>query len=256
MKKWNLAIVALFMQTWTLSSFALGPELEGKTICGRQDDRVPSFNPKVARVLEKGEDAGCTLTLIGRSCALSAGHCKPTFELAEFNTPLSSGGNTQRPEKEDIYEVDKSSVVSTDGGRGNDFAILRLKPNRITGKLPGDLQGFYQVSFELPKIGDIVNITGYGSDRSDRERHFAQQFHAGPITSISRSGSKIGHRADTTGGSSGSSIIHQESGKIIAIHTHGGCIRSRGENGATLLAKHEKAKKAILSCLQWENDHL
>jgi len=115
-----------------------------KTICGTQDDRTPSFNPKVARVLEATAPAGCTLTMIGRTCAISAGHCLPTFELAEFNTPLSQDGQIQHPEPEDIYEVDKDSIVSKNGGQGNDYAVLRLKANRVTGKLAGDQQGMYE----------------------------------------------------------------------------------------------------------------
>ncbi|MBT7609168.1 MAG: trypsin-like serine protease [Bacteriovoracaceae bacterium] len=227
-----------------------------KTICGQQDDRVPSFNPKIARVLKIGAPAGCTLTMIGRTCAISAGHCISTFEAAEFNTPLSSGGTIQHPPKEDIYMVDKSTLVYKNGGMGNDYAVLRLKANAITGKLAGDLQGHYDVSFNMPETGDMVRITGYGADRADRERNFAQQTHNGPIERLSRSSAVMNHRADTMGGNSGSSIIHENTGKIIAIHTHGGCSRRGGANGSTLLAAHKKAQAAIKACLQWENDNL
>lgn len=247
--KWMLITALLLLA----SVSAQGSE---KTICGPQDDRVPSFNPKVARVLERGAPAGCTITMIGRTCAISAGHCMPTFEIAEFNTPLSRGGSIQHPDKEDIYEVDKNSIESTNGGMGNDWAVLRLKANKTTGKLPGDLQGHYEVSFDRPSVGDMVRITGYGADRSDSDRHFAQQTHSGPIASLPTSGATMNHQADTMGGNSGSSIIHEETGKIIAIHTHGGCYRSGGSNASTLLAAHEKAKKAILKCLQWEKDNL
>jgi V8-like Glu-specific endopeptidase len=225
-----------------------------KTICGQQDDRIPSFNPKVARVLEIGAPAGCTMTMIGRSCAISAGHCMATFEAAEFNTPLSSNGRIQHPAKEDIYMVDKSSIVSKNSGVGNDYAVLRLKANSITGNLPGDLQGHYNVSFVLPKAGDMVRISGYGADRNDNDRNFAQQTHSGPIENLTRS--IMYHRADTMGGSSGSSIIHENTGKIIAIHTHGGCSSRGGANGSTLLATHKAAKAAILKCLKWEKDNL
>lgn len=227
-----------------------------KTICGQQDDRIPSFNPKIARVLEIGAPAGCTITMIGRSCAISAGHCLPTFEAAEFNTPLSSDGRIQHPAKEDIYMVDKSSIISKNGGVGNDYAVLRLKANSITGKLPGDLQGHYDVSFKVPKTGDMVRITGYGADRNDDDRNFAQQTHSGPIESLPRSGSIMNHLADTMGGNSGSSIIHESTGKIIAIHTHGGCSSRGGANGSTLIATHNAAKAAVLKCLKWETDNL
>jgi V8-like Glu-specific endopeptidase len=237
---------------WISTSFASSE----KTICGQQDDRVPSYNPKVARVLEVGAPAGCTITMIGRTCAISAGHCLPTFEAAEFNTPLSSNGNIQHPDKEDIYMVDKSSIVSKNAGIGNDYAVLRLKANSITGKFAGDLQGHYNVSFDMPKTGDMVRITGYGADRGDRDRNFAQQTHSGPIESLPRSGAIMNHRADTMGGNSGSSIIHERTGKIIAIHTHGGCSSRGGSNGSTLIATHAKVKKAIVACLKWEQNNL
>ena len=239
-----------------LGWLSIGHANNEKTICGQQDDRIPSFNPKVARAIELGAPAGCTITMIGRSCAISAGHCLPTFEIAEFNTPLSQNGDIQHPAEEDIYKIDKTSIISKNGGMGNDYAVLRLKANAITGKLPGDLQGHYNVSFNLPKTGDMVRITGYGADRSDNDRNFAQQSHSGPIESLPRSGSIMNHRADTMGGNSGSSIIHEKTGKIIAIHTHGGCSSRGGSNGSTLLATHKLAKAAILKCLKWETDNL
>jgi V8-like Glu-specific endopeptidase len=228
-----------------------------KTICGETDDRVPSYNPKVARALGSiTEPAGCTITMIGRTCAISAGHCHTTFGFAEFNTPLSANGSIQHPGQEDIYEIDKSSAVYTNGGQGNDFAVVRIKQNSLTGKLPGDAQGHYDVSFEMPAEGDMVRITGYGADYGDDDRNFAQQTHSGPITTLNRGSSVMNHQADTMGGNSGSSIIHEKTGKIIAIHTHGGCYSRGGSNASTLIASHDKLKQAIQSCLQWEEDNL
>ncbi|MCO4793992.1 MAG: trypsin-like serine protease [Bacteriovoracaceae bacterium] len=228
-----------------------------KTICGESDDRTPSYNPKVARALgSMTEPAGCTITMIGKTCAVSAGHCHTTFGFAEFNTPLSQNGRIQHPKQEDIYEIDKSTLVYKNGGMGDDYAVVRIKPNTLTGKYPGIAQGHYNVSFNMPAKGDMVRITGYGADYSDNDRNFAQQTHAGPIDSLNRGSSVMNHRADTMGGNSGSSIIHEPTGKIIAIHTHGGCYSRGGANASTLIASHDALKKAITSCLQWEENNL
>ncbi len=226
-----------------------------KTICGPQDDRQPSTNPKVARILQPTARAGCTVTMIGKVCAISAGHCYSTFAIAEFNTPESdSSGRIQHPAPEDIYEVDKDSVVYNNGGYGNDYAVLRLRGNSITGALPGVLQGSYPVSFKAPKKDDLVRITGYGADSNDNDRNFAQQTHSGPV--YETRGSVLNHRADTMGGNSGSSVINEETGEIVAIHTHGGCSSRGGANASTLIAANQDAKDDITACLKWEEDNL
>lgn len=249
-RKSLIALTALVFSTAAYTA-------DQKTICGENDDRTPSFNPKVARALgSMTEPAGCTITMIGRTCAISAGHCHTTFGFAEFNTPLSQSGQIQHPEPQDIYEIDKATLVHENGGMGNDYAVVRIKANSVTGSLPGDVQGHYDVSFDMPKEGDLVRITGYGADYNDNDRNFAQQTHAGPIASLQRGSAIMNHQADTMGGNSGSSIIHENTGKVIAIHTHGGCYSRGGSNASTLIAAHEKAKKAVSDCLQWEKDNL
>jgi V8-like Glu-specific endopeptidase len=225
-----------------------------KTICGSNDDRTPSFNPRVARILKRGAAAGCTVTLIGKSCAVSAGHCSSTFQVAEFNTPASRAGRIVNSRPEDIYEVDKSSIKYSNGGIGNDWAVLRLKQNNITGRFPGELQGHYEITRSfVPKAGDEIRITGYGRDSADPSRNFAQQTHAGPIHKVDARETTISHQADTMGGNSGSSIIHTNTQQVIGIHTHGGCGRSNNSsNSSTLIAGHHKFAAAIKACLDFE----
>ena len=238
----------------TFFSMTQGAYSSNKTICGETDDRIPSQNPKIARVQQRTAPAGCTMTMIGRTCAISAGHCVSTFEVAEFNTPASRGGRVQHPDPEDIYEVDKETLVYRNQGRGQDYAVVRLKANEITGKLPGDAQGFYEVSFDMPSEGDTIRITGYGADRSQGDRNYAQQTNTGPIYSIE--GSILNHRADTMGGNSGSSVILESTQQIIGIHTHGGCYSRGGSNSSTLIATQEEFKSAISECLRFEDENL
>jgi len=221
-----------------------------KSICGT-DDRVPSDMTKIGRLLGSMSDTGgCTVTMIGKSCAISAGHCSGTFGFAEFNTPASINGNIQHPGDEDIYPIDKVNTVYKYEGIGNDWAVLRVLPNQITGRYAGDVQGYYDVNFQKPQNGDIIRITGYGLDRSDPERNLAQQTHTGEITSIR--GSALYHVADTMGGNSGSTIIRESDGKIIGIHTNGGCYSRGGSNSATVISENAELVEALEDCLAEE----
>jgi V8-like Glu-specific endopeptidase len=227
-----------------------------KTICN-QDERVLSYNPRVARILKVGGAAGCTVTLIGKSCAVSAGHCTSTFQIAEFNTPASRGGKIVNSKPIDTYRVNQGSIKFKSGGQGNDWAVLRLDKNKISGKYPGELQGHYDISTSFkPTKGDLITITGYGRDSADPIRNFAQQTNSGPIRSVSSG--IIRHRADTMGGNSGSSIIHASSKQIIGIHTHGGCSRSgdTSSNASTLVAGNTQFSNAIVACLKYEDQNL
>jgi len=218
-----------------------------KSICG-VDDRIPSNFSRVGRLLGKlTASGGCTVTMISSRCGISAGHCSSTFGFAEFNTLPSIDGRIQISSPEDIYPVDKKNSEYRDRGLGDDWAVLRIKKNELTGKYAGDVQGIYQVDFSKPKKGEIVRITGYGLDRSDPERNLAQQTHTGEIVSFR--GSTMYHVADTMGGNSGSSIIREDDEKIVGIHTNGGCYARGGANAATVISENRKLIKAIKACL-------
>jgi len=218
-----------------------------KTICGRDDDRVSSFNNKIARVGKIGKHAGCTATMISKSCAITAGHCMLSLQVGEFNTPPSRGGEPQASSPEDTYEININSIVGKDDGPGKDWAVFKFERNVITGNYPGDVQGTYTIATKKPYKGDRVTITGFGLDRSDDIRNLTQQTNTGKV--YSTRGKILKHRIDTMGGNSGSSIILESSNEIVGIHTHGGCRSTGGSNQSTLIATHKMLKAAIKACL-------
>ena len=225
---------------------------DGKSICGNNDDRILSFEPKVGRLSTMTDNKGCTATLIGDSCAITAGHCKPVLIRAEFNTPISQNGQPQPSADEDVYLIDQDSIKLQDEGPGKDWAVFKFKPNLLTGKLPGQVQGYYDVSFDEVSKGQKMRITGYGVERGDATGNFAQQTHTGKI--VKAGGILFGktllkHTADTSGGNSGSSIILEATQEIIGIHSHAGCTRSGGANQGTLLNKHKELVAAIRACI-------
>lgn len=225
-----------------------------KSICG-EDDRVLSFNPKVGRLSVDGKHKGCTATLISDSCAITAGHCEPVFERAEFNTPVSIDNEPQASDKKDLYLIDKATIVSQNDGPGKDWAVFKFQPNSITGKLPGQVQGNYNVSFKSIRKGQKLTIIGYGLDDGDLDKNFAQQINHGKIVGLGDAmygRSVLKHVVDTMGGNSGSSILDQKTENIVGIHTHGGCRSNGGYNMGTIISRHKELMNAIKKCLATE----
>lgn len=223
-----------------------------QTICGPTDDRRLSFEPTIGRLSEEDGNKGCTVTLIGNSCALTAGHCKRVLIKAEFNTPESYDGKPMPSAKEDVYYIDQGSIISQDDGPGKDWAVLKFTPNQHTGKLPGQVQGYKNVSFEKLKKDLRVRITGYGYDSKDSSANFAQQTHTGRILSVGGiffDRTVLSHTVDTMGGNSGSTIVNENTQEVVGIHTHGGCRKTSGSNRGTIISRHKELKEAIYRCL-------
>ena len=219
-----------------------------KSICGRSDDREFSNDQKIGRVND-GVTSVCTVTMISKKCALTAGHCNSILDEVSFNVPRSIDGNLSDADEKDRYEVDRYETYFAENGPGDDYAVIELLPNKITGKLAGEAQGFYDVSFEGPKVGDAIFITGFGKDARG-DRNHSQQTHQAQV--IGYEASKLQHNIDTRFGNSGSVIIDDVTKKIIAIHTHGACYENGGSNFGTLIARHTRLSQAIRNCLSSE----
>lgn len=244
----------IILSIFLLSSFST--YATNKSICGINDDRQLSTDPKVARAASKFKEAGCTVTMIGRSCAISVGHCVGSLEKVSFNVPLSLNRNPRASKREDIYYRTKDFLRYKDNGAGNDWAVIKLLPNEITGQYPGDVQGHYEVDLNARlRINDIVRITGYGEDAQDSTGNFAQQTHKGAIKKLGSffNKAKFSYAVDTKGGNSGSSVILERTNKIIGVHSHGGCHMENGYNQGTVISKNKIFKQVIQQCLNWEN---
>ena len=236
-------IIALLLST---STFAANQ----KAICGKEDNRTLSYKKEVGRVLETLESThGCTMTMVGPSCALSAGHCVPILNLVEFNTPTSIDSILQHSADEDIYEVDKASIVWSKGF-GTDYAVFKLHPNSITQELAGNVQGFLNISYAKVKRGTDLKMFGHGTSADPQGNH-SQQLSLGTLKKIKSSGLMY-HKMDATSGSSGSAILLADTGEIIGIHTHNGCKEIFKSNRSTAISKNIKLQQAIKDCLQSE----
>ena len=191
--------------------------------CGQVDDRVLSSDPRSGRLLP----VGCTGWLINdcRTCALTAGHCTGNISVLQFGVPLSNNnGSLNNPPASDQYAVDAASVISNGGqGVGNDWAYFGTFPNPNTGLTAAEAQGgtFTLAAPPSTTAGNDIRITGYGTDNTPSTHNQVQQTHVGPLVDLF--GTRIGYVTDTTGGNSGSPVIHEQTGNAVGIHTHGGC---------------------------------
>ena len=219
-----------------------------ETICGPTDDRCLSTDWRALRAVSNpnGGGGGCTIWTAGNpsgNCVLSAGHCTGTFGVAEAEVPLSTGsGTAQHPAPNRQWPI--TPVDSINGGVGNDWAVSTLAPN-AQGQLPHQLYGTFTLGFFIPVSNDTTRITGYGSVASSANLSCApagtnpstynvvNKTHTGPFAG--NNGTQLQYATDTTGGNSGSPVIHESTGNAVGIHTHGGCSSTGGANSGTSL---------------------
>lgn len=207
------------------------PQPSYESQCGPVDDRMPSNDPRVSRLLP----IGCTSWTIDDcgNCMLSAGHCTSisSAQLVEFNVPFSmANGSYNHPGPEDQYAVDPNSVQTNgSGGTGNDWGYFGTFPNPVTGMTAFQTQGaaFGLSAAPTPGPGATIRISGHGTDSTPNSTYNqVQQTHTGPLTT--NSGTLLQYQVDTTGGNSGSPVIWEEQNVAVGIHTHAGCSTSGG----------------------------
>lgn len=215
---------------------AVHTDLSGapESICGPTDDRVLSSDNRAGRLVP----VGCTGWIIDdcNSCMLTAGHCTGTsLQTLQFNVPLSTGsGALQHPPPEHQYAIDTANVQTNGGqGVGNDWGYFGVFPNSNTGLTPFQAYGarFTLVAPPTFNAAHDIRITGYGTRSSPAQWNQVQETHTGPWAQFSAT--TLRYTADTTGGNSGSPVIHEPTGNAIGIHTHGGCTSTGGSNAGT-----------------------
>lgn len=234
-----------------VSAIESGLDAEPATdsICGTTDDRALSNDVRQGRQYP----TGCTSWLISESVVLTAGHCTATAaQQVHFNVPLSSStGGLRFPGPEDQYPYDTTTLQRLDAGVGADWTAVRTVRNSNTGLYPGERQGAWYALGAVPTTvsGNTIRITGYGTTSSpvDPSWNQAQKTHTGPLSVVGST--NLGYATDTTGGNSGSPILHENTGQAIGIHTHGGCSSTGGYNSGTRIDRAD-LQTAIQTLLQ------
>ena len=196
-----------------------------------------------------GGQPWCTGSLIGPSLVLTAGHCLDAQRGADrWFTPFRMVGNapvfappeklasllvavflyqingeTREPREEIVFPV----VELLEHRReGLDYALLELGPG-ADGRPPGDSFGAAEVATREPREAELAMVIQH-------PRGWRKKVEAGRI--LRTVGSEAWYDdIDTYGASSGSGIRDGE-GKLIGVHTHGGCNTNGGNRGVTTAA--------------------
>ncbi|MCL3862424.1 serine protease [Actinotalea sp. K2] len=132
-----------------------------------------------------------------------------------------------------LYQVDPSGTLRAEESYpitqlveyrlgGLDMAICRLGGN------PGDVHGWTEVSAANAAVGDMICIIGHPAGMPKR-------LEAGPATTVTTN--RITYDdIDTLGGNSGSGILQASTGRIVGVHTNGGCTSTGGANSGVAIA--------------------
>jgi hypothetical protein len=237
-----------------------GPGTEA--ICGTTDDRVASAHRAVGRTAT----GGCTAWIVSNGAFLTAGHCTPgampSVNLTEvhFNIPPSAvNGAINPPPLADQYPVIAGSIVFSDDGVGDDWAIFNVgvdAANDGVDRLPVHAQGaFFRMSRD--NSPGTVRLTGHGLDGppdcfGDPPRQpgcipplppspvqnadsQTQQTHTGRNQGESGSGANVRfeYTVDSQRGNSGSPIIVDSTDLTVGLHTNAGCSTGGANRGTS-----------------------
>lgn len=139
------------------------------SICGANDDRVPSFDARVGRVSSGGAGgAYCTAWLISNGAVLTAGHCIPTAgDFVEFGVPATLANGIDLPASPlNQYPINLATVVNENGGVGMDWMVFGLNANTTTFRTAHNFQGYFRMTNTIPAVGTNLRITGFGIDNA------------------------------------------------------------------------------------------
>ncbi len=240
---------------YAVAGIAGGPPATA-AICGPTDDRVPSSDPRAARIMP----AGCSGFLFNErsNCLLTAGHCAAAMifygeqSVAQFNVPDSDcDGAINQPLAQDQYPFDPSSIQYNWDGSSleHDWCQFGVFNNTETGLTPLKAQGAsYKLAAIVPPAdGSTLQITGYGIDydpppppppECEGQGYYnmynrTQQTHTGPYQE--KVGTEVRYVIDIQGGTSGSAVEHVASGLVYAINSGGYCGHGGETNSGTAI---------------------
>jgi hypothetical protein len=198
-----------------------------EAVCNGPDGRVPSSDPRVARLLPQ-----CTAflheTCVG--CFLTSNGCAQPQSVVQFNVPSSTpSGILVHPPVEDQYAVDPASIQGTN--IPVEYGSFGTFPNPNTGLTVRQAQGAgFTLDPNLPSLNPQVGVTGYGVDSTPLTSNQVQQTHVASGFAIFCG---FVHTASTEIGSGGSPVVDLATGLVIGVHNR--CLAQPSPQGASSL---------------------
>ncbi len=221
----------------------------GVTVAFVNDHQLPvaqvQWNDDLAAVFTNpGDVSGVRWgsgTMIGPDLFLTCGHLFDT-DINGWTVPRQNGtSNAISPQQAATsmhlnfeYQVDGNNVLRAEQSYpitqlveyrlgGLDMALCRI------GGSPGSRYGWSEFATTDAAVGDMLAIIGHPLGQPKR-------IEAGPATTLA--GSVIRYNdIDTLGGNSGSGILHGPTGRVVGVHTNGGCTSAgTGSNSGVAIA--------------------
>jgi len=164
----------------------------------------------------------CTGTLISANRFLTAGHCISSGSVGQFVSfnfelnliPILTVGPQTHVVITEVLEDDVGGV---------DYAIVRLAGS------PGNTFGVTPVAPADALAGSPIAMIGHPD-------HHPKMVEAGTVAPDSDASAIRYFNLDTLGGSSGSGLLDPQ-GRIVGVHTNGGCTASGGTNFGTPISR-------------------
>jgi hypothetical protein len=176
--------------------------------------------------------------LISDELFITAGHC---FDQTGngWTRPKRNGVTISPPEIATLMKVNFNFQINQDTGQvrpGESFPVVELIEYRLgafdyaivqvgrnaAGDLPGEIFGRLSVAAaNLTQSGAMLCLIQHPNGSP-------KKIEAGPM--LSNAGFQITYNSlDTLGGSSGSALLSPD-GKVVGVHTNGGCTAAGGSN--------------------------